>query len=262
MKKIITITTDFGVDDYFTGVMKGVMLSVNPDAVLVDLNNCVKKFDVFAAAVSLRNSFNYFPEGAVHLVVVDPGVGGTRSPIIVNAGGYYFVGPDNGVFSFIYSIFSGYRVYEISNSEYMLPEISSTFHGRDIFAPAAAYLTKGIRPEHFGGMVKDPVTLSIPDPVIQEKIISGTVIYTDSFGNLITNVPAEMVGSNDIIKAGGMTLDQPRESYSEACAGEPVAVIGSSGYLELAVNMGSAAEYFEKHVSDTNLTVDVIKVNL
>lgn len=255
MSNIITITTDFGLEDYFVGVMKGVMLSINPDARLVDLNNNIDKHDILKAAVSLNNSYYFFPSGSVHLVVVDPGVGSSRKPVTVKAGDHYFVGPDNGVFTLIYKKYDSFEVREITNSSCMLDNISSTFHGRDIFAPAAAHVSVEKKIDHVGGIVNDPVTINLNYPSVTDSGIIGKVVYKDIFGNLITNIKAEMIDGKDIVRISGVTIPGISCSYSDVAKGYPVALIGSSGYLEIAVNMGNAAEYF----GGDQLDVEVIK---
>lgn len=253
MTNIITITTDFGMEDYFVGVMKGVILSVNPDVRIVDLDNNIDRHDVFRACVSLRNSYKYFPEGTIHLVVVDPGVGSERRPVAVKADGHFFVGPDNGVFSMIYNDSDYFEVYEITNKSCMLGDISTTFHGRDIFAPSAAHLSAGLNMVDIGQPVKDPVKLALSEPVKTEYGFRGKVVYRDTFGNMITNIRSDIVEKNDTVSISGLRILGISESYSDVGLGEPVALVGSSGYLEIAVNMGSASKYFEGKATDVDL---------
>ena len=230
MNNIITISSDFGYEDYFVGVMKGVILSINSDAMIIDINNYLPKFDIEKASITLRNSFSYFPKGTVHMVVVDPGVGSDRRGIIVVTKGYMFVGPDNGVFSFIYKHEISYKVYEISNEDFFLGNVSSTFHGRDIFSPVTAYLSKGVSPSKIGGVIKDPLELEQVNPSINEDIIEGIVVYEDKFGNLITNI------NNDLIELEDSIIIDDIKTFR----------IGSSGFLEIAVNRGRASEVINK----------------
>lgn len=255
MSNIITITTDFGLQDYFVGVMKGVMLSINPDAKLVDLNNNVKRHDIVNGYFSLRNSFNYFPKGTVHLVVVDPGVGSKRRPVAISYGGYFFVGPDNGIFSMLYKGAFPFEIREITNSSFMLDRVSTTFHGRDIFSPAAAYISLEQSIENVGGIIDDPVTIDVPVPEIKDNKIKGDIVYEDVFGNLITNISTEILSKNDDVLISGKRLKGIHSSYSEVKKGEPVAVTGSSGYLEVAVNSGRASAMFPV----TDGKIEVIK---
>ena len=255
MSNIITFTTDFGLQDYFVGVMKGVILSINPGVQLVDLNNNVKRHDLMNGAISVMNSYKYFPDGTVHLVVVDPGVGSKRKPVGVFADSHYFIGPDNGVFSLLYNEFTDFRVYEITNESCMLDIISSTFHGRDIFAPAAAFLSSGNDITLLGEEIHDPVRIGYEQPVFNNNRIIGKVVYVDTFGNLITNIKSDTVGDNDHILISGIEFERVGESYSEAEIGQPLVVRGSSGYLEIAVNLDSASEYF----GVSEMKVEVIK---
>lgn len=255
MSNIITITTDFGLEDNFVGVMKGVILSVNPGVTVVDLSNNIKRHDIRQASISLKNSYKYFPPETVHLVVVDPGVGSSRRPIAVECHDHFFVGPDNGVFSFLYNETGNCKVHEITNRSCMLNEVSSTFHGRDIFAPAAAYLSIEKDVESVGGLVRDPVTIKTEEPTLTDTGILGKVVYTDTFGNLITNINSEMIENGDEIKIRDLTFTAVSESYSEVNKGEPLVVAGSSGYLEIAVNLGDASMYFK----DDEMDVEIIK---
>jgi len=255
MSNIITFTTDFGLQDYFVGVMKGVILSINPGAHLIDLNNNIKKHDIMNAGISVMNSYRYFPEGSVHLVVVDPGVGSKRKPVGVYADGHYFIGPDNGIFTFLYEGTDDLKIHEITNTSCMLKEISSTFHGRDIFAPSAAFLSLKKDITLLGEQLYDPVKIPYEHPVVTDNKIIGKVVYVDTFGNLITNIKSDIISSNDHIIISGLEFEGVSESYSEAEKGEPMVVRGSSGYIEIAVNLDSASEYFR----ETDLTVEVVK---
>lgn len=234
--------TDFGSKDHYAGVMKGVILGINPNARIVDITHEIEKFNIFEAAFKLASYYNYFPRGTVHIAVVDPGVGGPRRPIAAEAGGYFFVGPDNGLFSPVIGSADNPRVVEITNTAYMLGDVSGTFHGRDIFAPAAAHLSSGAGIYDLGTDAPRPVSLDIPEPSVNGNEISGVVLYADSFGNLITNIPAEIVRPGSAVYAGRRRIDRISVSYGEAGKGGLLAIIGSAGLLEISVNQGSAKE--------------------
>ncbi|HEX3033997.1 MAG TPA: SAM-dependent chlorinase/fluorinase [Thermodesulfobacteriota bacterium] len=245
MKRIITLTTDFGVKDHYVGVMKGVILSINPDALIVDITHEIPPHDVLKGAFTLRNFYRYFPEGTIHVVVIDPGVGSQRKPVAVEAEGNIFVGPDNGVFTFVYSGSKSFKVIEISNPIYTLADVSSTFHGRDIFAPVAGYISMGAPIEDLGKEVWSPVKLPIKEPQIRGNEIIGEVVYTDHFGNLVTNIPHDLVKSGSKIYIGKDMIKGISRSYSEVPEGELLAIIGSSGFLEISVNQGRASDMID-----------------
>lgn len=246
MKSIITLTTDFGSRDHYVGAMKGVMLSVNKDAVLVDITHCVDSHDIRAASFAIGNSYRYFPEKTVHLVVVDPGVGSMRKPLALAADGHFFVGPDNGVFSSVIRSCEDFSAREIKNSDFFLKEISSTFHGRDIFSPVVAHLSLGVPFSEIGPQIHDPELLPHDEYSIDGNNIRGTVVYTDKFGNLITSIPTEAVGDGDraVVTVGEKQVTGISESYSSVEPGEIVVVGGSGGYIEISVNQGRACDIF------------------
>ena len=246
MKKIITLTTDFGSRDHYVGVMKGVMLSVNENAHPVDITHCIDSHDIRAASFVIGNSYRYFPEKTVHLVVVDPGVGSERRPVALLADGHFFVGPDNGVFSSVIRSCEDFSAREIKNRNYFLKEISSTFHGRDIFAPVAAHLSLGVSFSEVGPQIQDPEILPNDGYSINGGEIRGTVVYTDKFGNLVTSIPTEAVGNRAgaSVTVGGKQVTGISESYSSAEPGEILAVGGSCGYIEISVNQGRAYDIF------------------
>ncbi len=245
MKRIITFTTDFGIKDHYAGAMKGVVLGINPDAVITDITHEVAKFNVIEAAFKLDNVYPYFPEGTIHAVVVDPGVGGARKAVAVESGGHFFVGPDNGAFSLVLGRGEDCRVVEITNRKYMLKDVSGTFHGRDIFAPAAAHLSLGVDLRELGDPVSSPVLIEIPSPRVNGDEITGEVLYEDSFGNLVTNISSEVVKPGSRIYVDRFSIDRVSNSYGEAGEGELLAVAGSSGLLEISVNRGSASKLFK-----------------
>ena len=242
---LLTVTTDFGTHDGFVGTMKGIILSINPKVVVVDITHEIEPQDVFGAAFTLRNTCRSFPKGTIHLAVVDPGVGSRRRPILLHTENYFFVGPDNGIFSFV--VEEGEAVYavELTESKYFLAPVSDTFHGRDIFAPVAGYLSLGIDPSEFGPEVPDYVKISLPNPIVSRDGIEGHIIHVDHFGNLVTNIDTESVDAlrtrGDVrIEAGSIALKSIAHSYSEVEEGSPLAIVGSTGFLEIAVNTGSA----------------------
>lgn len=246
MGNIITLTTDFGLKDHYVGAMKGVMLSVNENASPVDVTHCIDSHDIRAASFVVGNSYRYFPEKTVHLVVVDPGVGSERRPLAVLADGHFFVGPDNGVFSSVIRSCEDFSAREIKNSDYFLKEISSTFHGRDIFAPVAAHLSLGVSFSEIGPQIQDPEVFPSDGYSINGNEIRGTVVYTDKFGNLVTSIPTEAVGSGAgaLVTVGGKQVAGISESYSSVEPGEILAVGGSCGYIEISVNQGRACDIF------------------
>ncbi len=247
MKRIITLTTDFGLNDYYVGAMKGVILSINPDAKIIDITHAIPKYDVIKAAFTAQNICPYFPKETIHIVVVDPGVGSERKPIVVHSEQGIFIGPDNGVFSFIYKSSKEVSIREIANVEYLLEERSNTFHGRDIFAPAAAHISLGVDINELGAGIESPVLLDPPEPTISEDAIIGEVIYTDSFGNLITNIPGDMINNSSEIHIDKFVIDSVASSYQDVEKGELLSIIGSSGFLEISVNRGSASELIKDY---------------
>lgn len=249
---IITLTTDFGYRDPFVGIMKGVILNINPLANIVDITHGLSPQNIMEAAFTIETSFASFPSKTIHVVVVDPGVGSIRRPILVITDHYYFIGPDNGVFSQIYKLSETLTVIHITAEHYFMPQRSSTFHGRDIFAPAAAWLSKGINVTNFGDPIDDYVNIPIPVPVMASKnIIEGEVIYIDRFGNVITNIKTqnidELLGSKTegkfrvIVKGSEAPL---KNYYSEAAGNRLYSLINSFGYLELFVKEGNASSNF------------------
>lgn len=241
----ITLTTDFGARDWFVGAVKGVILSRHPRAVLVDLTHEVPPGDVRAAAFTLRNAFRTFPPGTVHVAVVDPGVGGPRAGLAARADGRFFVGPDNGVLEWALRETRSPERRRIENPRLHLPAVSATFHGRDVFAPVAAYLSQGNRFERVGPRVQDWVQLPWPEPERTAAGARGQIVYVDRFGNAITNLPCvdldDSTQHSDRVQLASGRQVPFGSHYASVPPGQPVAVCGSSGFLELAVNGGSAA---------------------
>jgi S-adenosylmethionine hydrolase len=244
MPAFVTLTTDYGGKDYFAASVKGVILTINPQTQIIDISNEINPQDIWEAAFILKSACNQFPRGTVHLAVVDPGVGSDRRPIIVVTENYFFVGPDNGLFSLIYNDAERVRVHHVTSTHYFLPDPSPTFHGRDIFAPVAGWLAKGIPVENFGEVITDYVKLNIPAPKITPTGIEGHVVHIDRFGNIITDITwkdiqALLPEAGDIrtcsVNIMSKEIKGIKKYYAEATPGETGALINSSGALELFV---------------------------
>ncbi|HYE14389.1 MAG TPA: SAM-dependent chlorinase/fluorinase [Pyrinomonadaceae bacterium] len=246
---IVTLLTDFGTADYFVGAMKGAVLAVNPGAKLVDITHEIPAHDVEAGAFTLLAAQETFPAGTVHLAVVDPGVGSERRPVVVEAAGHLFVGPDNGIFGYIYERAGGCRAFHLTNRSYRRQSVSSTFHGRDVFAPAAGALSLGVRPEELGEEVTDFVRLPLAAPRrAADGSLEAAVIHVDHFGNLVTNLtPGDLAGARfdgDVrLLVGAQEVTTLRGFFAEERgeAGAPFAIWGSAGFLEVSVFRDSAA---------------------
>lgn len=251
---IITLTTDFGRTDPYAGAVKGVILSINRQAVLVDISHEIQRGSVAEASLALMESYKYFPPGTVHLSVVDPGVGGSRRAIAAASGGHFFVGPDNGIFWPVLKDPGSVTVH-LDRPQYFLPEVSSTFHGRDIFAPVAARLSQSADIRSLGSIIDDPVRLELPEPHVSSGKLQGRIIRTDHFGNLITNLGRDTVHSfletkPPVIRIGPLELTEISPTYSSVPEGAILALFGSSGRLEIAVNGGSAAACIKPEGTD------------
>jgi S-adenosylmethionine hydrolase len=241
---IITLTTDFGLTDGYVGIMQGVILSIAPEARLVDLSHGVAPQNIRQAAYILQRAGPYFPAGTVHLAVVDPGVGGERRAIAVRAGGMAYVGPDNGLFSAALAQ-PGAQVFVLDRPQYWLPEVSRTFHGRDIFAPVAAHLAHGVRVEDMGAPSDEALRFAIREPVrpAPNDLIQGEVVYVDHFGNLITNIPGGWLAEGHwTCQVGGHTIHQLSTAYAEVPPGTLLTLVSSAGTVEIAQRSGSAAQ--------------------
>ena len=239
---IITLTTDFGGDDYYVGAMKGVILGIAPEAQFVDISHQIPPQDVLAAAFVLRHAACEFPPGTVHLAVVDPGVGTQRRPLALQSSGHLWVGPDNGLFSFVLDRADS-RVHEIARPDLGRPNPSSTFHGRDLFAPLAAHLCRGLDLAAVGPPVAEPVRLAESAPYKSADRITGHIVHIDGFGNLVSNIAAADIAPWTAlrIRLGDHVLTELCRTYEDAEPGAPLALIGSAGLLEVAVNCGHAA---------------------
>jgi S-adenosylmethionine hydrolase len=247
--RIITFTTDFGVVEHYVAAMKGVICSINPSVQLLDITNSVQSFDLLDGAIAISQAYSYFPADTIHLVVVDPGVGGARRPIIARVGQYFFVGPDNGVLSFVYEREEAISVRHITAEHYFHQPVSNTFHGRDIFAPVAAYISKGVEADKFGDEITDYVRFVAPKPKpAGANSWKAVVLKVDKFGNLITSITPkdlpQLFGSSTPafkLTVGKVEITKLRPNYAEGAQGEVFAILGSTGFLEVSANRASAA---------------------
>lgn len=240
--RCVSLTTDFGQVDWFVGVMKGVILERVPEAQIVDLNHGVPSGDIVAGAFSLLNGYRYFPKQTVHVAVVDPGVGSNRPAIAVDTRDYFFVGPDNGVLSWALRQEEVRAVHRVDNENYFRQPVSRTFHGRDVFAPVAAELSAGVSIAHLGSEYGDWKRLAWSDVSQESDEVHGEIVYIDRFGNCITNIPEAMAMTGAQIKIPGELTIELMECYADADKHQALAVAGSSGFVELAINCGNAQE--------------------
>jgi S-adenosyl-L-methionine hydrolase (adenosine-forming) len=241
---VITLITDFGLEDPYVGIMKGVILNIQRDCRIVDISHGIASQDILAGALALNSSFRFFPKGTIHVAVVDPGVGSSRRPILAQTEDYFFVGPDNGILSPALEREKELRVYHLIQDRFFLKPMSHTFHGRDVFAPVAGWLSKGTLPCEFGPRIQDFLTLKLPLPKRMGQRVLGTILRIDKFGNLITNLTARDLPEpvrEYSLRIAGHQIRQHLDSYAEAEPKEPFTIFGSSGYLEISVNRGSAA---------------------
>lgn len=244
---IVTLISDFGLQGEYSGAMKGAILRVNPCCQVVDITHQIGPQDVLEASFVLKNTYSYYPLGTIHVVVVDPGVGSRRRPVVLRKNGHFFVGPDNGVFTFVLSGKGRTEGYEVARREFFLSPLSNTFHGRDIFAPVAGHLSLGMDPKLLGPRARDFVRVEWPQPQVKGKKLLGRVLWADAFGNLITNISREEYGrvieDRPIqIKGKRWRIDRIHCTYGEGQRGQPMALFGSAGLLEISVNLGSAKQ--------------------
>jgi S-adenosyl-L-methionine hydrolase (adenosine-forming) len=239
---LITLLTDFGVEDYFVGAMKGVILSINPAALIIDIIHEIPPQDVRAGAFNLLAVYQDFPPGTIHLAVVDPGVGSDRRGIIVYCAQQYFVGPDNGLFSWICERETRFQAVHLTNQKFFRQPISQTFHGRDVFAPVAAALSNGIAFEEFGPAILDLVRLESLSPVKAHGLVEGSIIHIDHFGNCITNLRGEHLSGGISLSVNGHEIDSFRKFFADSSGpGELFCYLGSAGFIEIAALNSSAA---------------------
>lgn len=250
---MITLTSDFGLKDPYVAEMKGAILSINPNANIIDITHGVEKFNIRMGAFMLASAAPYFPNGSVHLAVVDPGVGTERRAILVQTKQGFFVGPDNGLLMLAAQNQGIEHTYELTNPMFMLLKVASTFHGRDVFAPVAAHLDKGVKPSEFGPVINAAVSPEFASVKRRNGSLIGEVLYIDGFGNLITNISQkEMTKAKTVnVNLQNISLNLTfGKTYAQAKPQEPIALIGSHGFLEIALNQGSAAEKFHVKAGD------------
>jgi S-adenosylmethionine hydrolase len=245
---IITLVTDFGLSDPYVAMMKGVMLTINPDAHLIDISHQIRVGSILQAAGLIRETFSYFPRGTIHMAVVDPGVGSERRCIGLETEEHLFVGPDNGIFWPVIEDHKETRIVHLTKESYFLPCITRTFHGREVFAPVAAHLSMGIDLQAMGPMIEDPIELHVPMTDIKGKTYHGQVIRVDNFGNLITNIRRPelelfLKSAQPVTRVGNLTIKKLSHIYADVEEGEPLVLINSSDSLEIAVNLGRADTY-------------------
>jgi len=254
-KPIITLLTDFGAKDHYVASMKGVILNINPQCLLVDITHQVNPHDIEEGAFILANVYSFFPKGTIHLSVVDPGVGGIRRPILLVTENYFFVGPDNGLFTLVARREKVKQVVVLTKKKYFLPKVSRTFHGRDIFAPVAAHLSFGIKPKAFGYETNFSRELRVQKPVMKEGKLIGEILHIDTFGNVVSNIDeAKLFRSNQsrpfVIRVGRKSIFGLKKGYSEGKKGELIALLGSNGLLEISLREGNAQKTLKAERGD------------
>ena len=251
-KPVITLLTDFGDRDGFTGIMKGIIAGINPDAGVIDISHQIEQGDINSAAFVLASSYKYFQEKSIHVVVVDPGVGSQRRPILVQTQNYYFIAPDNGVLKWIYAENKNVNVYHLNNPKYFLPEISQTFHGRDVFAPIAAHLSNGIAVTKLGTRITDYLTGKLELAEQKRNQIAGKVVYIDRFGNLITNIPKTLFTNKNLksIRIKETVINKISQYYAQETTDSLVALVGSHNFLEIALVNGNAQKFLNVQIGE------------
>ena len=242
---IVTLLTDFGTKDHYVASMKGVILRINPQCTLIDITHQVSPQDIREGAFLLGSACPYFPKGTIHVSVIDPGVGGPRKPILIMTKNYFFIGPDNGLLTLAAQKDGIKQIVTLTHKKYFLPGVSHTFHGRDIFAPVAGYLSLGVNPKVFGEKTHDRVELDLGQPEFKRDQLMGEIIHIDAFGNLVTNINRKELSRfikkrSFLIKAGKRTIKGLKRGYWEGKKNEPIALFGSVGFLEISVREGSA----------------------
>lgn len=251
---IIVLLTDFGLQDIYVGVMKGIIKTINPYAELIDLTHEIPRQNILAGRFALMNTIDYFPPNTIYLVIVDPGVGSDRKAICMRGEKGYFIAPNNGILSGVINKNKVQKIVSLTNKKYWLnPHPSSTFHGRDIFAPVAGYLSKGIDINLLGEEINqgELVTLNCEEIKVNDRLIKGKIQYIDIYGNLITNIPANILENKSWYVQEGENKIQPYYTYSSVKDGELLALIGSHGWLEIAVNGDSAKIKLNKNYLDS-----------
>jgi S-adenosylmethionine hydrolase len=255
---IISLLSDFGQRDPYVAEMKAVILAINPEAKIVDISHDIEKFNIRVGAFSLASATPYFPRNTVHVAVVDPGVGTKRRPIIIKTRRNLYVGPDNGLLMLAAIKETILKVYTIENSLFMLSKVSNTFHGRDIFSPIGAHLSKGEKPSNFGSEIEDYVFPEFANLSLINGELIGEVMYIDDFGNIISNISAEdneqygvHIGDFLVVTIGKKIFKLKfHVAYGNVAIKSPLALIGGSGFLEVAINLGDASDFFGANVGD------------
>jgi S-adenosylmethionine hydrolase len=251
---VITLTTDYGTNDWFVGTLRGVIAWINSQANVVDITHQIAAGDVRAGAFALMASYRFFPYQTIHIAVIDPGVGGSRAALLVQTSEYYFVGPDNGVLSWALRQEKIQAIHRLENEKFFLKPVSQTFHGRDIFAPVAAHLSKGTSLDRFGPQQEGLVRLPWPEVKRARREAQGEILYVDRFGNAITNLHEELLAGFERkrcrIAVRGKPVAAIHRSYEAAGPGKLAGIVSSSGFLELAINGASAARKFRLKVGD------------
>lgn len=245
MRPVITLTTDFGERDGYVGQMKGVILGINPDVSILDITHDIAPYSIMEGALALKGVVKRFTIPTIHLAVVDPGVGGKRRPIAIRMGASYLVGPDNGIFSLLFDELEEFQARSIENKRFMAPSVGSTFHGRDIFAPAAARLSLGHDFGHIGPVITDLVKVTMPSKKVSPDGIQGEIIHVDRFGNLISNIErSEVEGINLSVFCGPIRVDQLSSCYSDSATDSPIALTNSFDLLEIALPQADASKEY------------------
>ena len=251
----ITLLTDFGTTDYYVGSVKGVILSINPAAAIIDLTHNISPQDIEAAAFTIFACYRLFPAGTIHVSVVDPGVGSSRRPILVSAGEQFFVGPDNGIFSYVLNRETESQVTHITAKHYFRQPLSNTFHARDVFAPVAAAVSTGVSPRLLGPEINDPVLLpSLKPEILKNANVKGRIIHVDHFGNCVTNIDRSLLGKEEVsatLIVNGKTVKSFRQFYGEQQAKTLFAIWGSAGFLEISAQNRSAAKILKAKRGDS-----------
>jgi len=247
-RPIITLTTDYGSNDHLAGTLKGVILRINPEANIIDITHHVTPYDLLDGALAIGSAYTYFPPRTIHVVVVDPGVGTDRRPLLVSGETQYFVAPDNGVLSLVLEREQSLVVRHANVEHYYLQPVSKTFHGRDIFAPIAAWLSKGWQAASMGDEIIDHKKFTMPKPKVADGVVKGVILRVDSFGNLVTNfrpedLPASSLETGNVqFQIGAQMVTRLVDTFAKGNPGEAFAYIGSNGFVEIGVNKGSAAK--------------------
>jgi S-adenosylmethionine hydrolase len=252
---IVTLLTDFGIKDHYVASIKGVILSINPRCLLIDITHQLNSHDIEEGTFILASAYSYFPKGTIHLCVVDPGVGGSRKPILLVTRNYFFVGPDNGLFTLVLQREKVKQIVAITEKKYFLPKVSRTFHGRDVFAPVAAHLSLGVKPSAFGYEINYLNKLRVQKPIVKEGKLLGEILHIDAFGNLISNIDEEKLfrfiqNKPFSIQAGKGLISGLKKAYWEGKKGELIALFGSGGFLEISAREGNAQKMLKVKKGD------------